>query len=301
MTSHCVSIGPYSRRGAEQCADEIESLPLRPEALSLSATDAAGEDWQVDAHYATAEDAMEAAMLAVALGHSAEMIEIVSLGGTDWVRRSLEGLSPVRAGRFFVHGSHDRALRPANAVTIEIEAGTAFGTGHHATTRGCLKALDELMRLRRPRHILDIGCGSGILAIAAAKATRGCVAASDIDPEAVRLTRANARLNGACVTAVAADGARHPVIKAGAPYDLIMANILARPLCALAPSIAALAASSGCLILSGLLSEQRPWLEQVYRAWNFLPAARHEIEGWTTLTLRAHSLTSADGRDGARP
>ena len=153
----------------------------------------------------------------------------------DWVRQSLEGLAPVTAGRFFLHGSHDRERRRPGGISLEIDAGTAFGTGHHGTTEGCLMALDRILKRRTPANILDVGCGTGVLAIAAAKATGRPALASDIDPEAVRVTLANAALNGVkpLVGSFVAAGLSHPRIAAGGPYDLIFANILARPLVAL--------------------------------------------------------------------
>jgi ribosomal protein L11 methyltransferase len=287
MTNHCLTIGPASREAAETCAAELEGLiELSIQALSISECDPAGVCWQVDAYYLAADEASRAAAAALSLGFAPHEMKITALEQTDWVRRSLEGLAPVRAGRFFVHGSHDRAGRPPNAVAIEIEAGTAFGTGHHATTRGCLLALDRVLQRAAPRRIIDIGCGSGVLAIAASKAARVPVIACDIDPEAVRLTGLNARHNGACVRAVLADGTRHPSIGARRPYELIMANILARPLLALAPAFAELSRANTRLILSGLLSEQRPSIERVYRQWGFVPDRRFDLDGWSTLVLR---------------
>jgi ribosomal protein L11 methyltransferase len=297
MTSHCLSIGPVSRQKAERCASELETHAPELQALSISTIDHVGACWRVDAYCSTAEQAVRTATIAVSLGYSPRDFEIVDLAGTDWVGRSLQGLSPVRAGRFFVHGSHDRAMRPHNAVTVEIEASTAFGTGHHATTRGCLLALDRLLRRSTPRRILDIGCGSGVLAIAAAKAMRRSATAGDIDPEAVRLARLNAQINGVKLVAVVANGTQHPSIRDRGPYDLIMANILARPLAELAPSLARRAAKPCHLILSGLLAEQRSWVEQVYRQWSFMPVARHTIDGWTSLVLRHGPRQKKDHRD----
>ena len=295
MTNHCLSIGPTTRELAENCARRLEAIAKpRIQALSISECDPTGMFWQVDAYYPSADEASRAATLAVALGFETDALTITSLEQTDWVARSLRILSPVRAGRFFVHGSHDRSLKPSNGIAIEIDAGTAFGTGHHGTTRGCLLALDHILQRRSPRRVIDIGCGSGILAIAASKATRRPVTACDIDPEAVRLTTLNARLNGAKVTAMRADGGNQRSIREGQPYDLIMANILARPLAALAPALARLAGKNRHLILSGLLTEQRQWIEQVYRPLGFMPDRRWHLEGWSTLLLRrsTHKKTS---------
>ena len=165
------------------------------------------------------------------------LLESEALPDIDWVARSLEGLKPVRAGRFFVHGAHDRTLSHVGSIAIEIEAGLAFGTGHHGTTAGCLEMIDRVVRRERPRNALDLGAGSAVLAIAVAKLGRIPVLATDIDPVAIRVARQNVRLNGASayVQAVTATGFHHPAFAANAPFDLIVANILARPLMQLAP------------------------------------------------------------------
>ena len=273
---------------AEACAQHLESqIGAEPQALSLFETDAAGTAWQIEAYFACAEDAAEAARRLQALPDTAALAIIVeALGKTDWVRQSLQGLGPISAGRFFIHGSHDRAARPCHAISIEIEAATAFGTGHHGSTRGCLLALDALLRKHEPKRVIDIGCGSGILAIAASRALRRRVLASDTDPEAVRITAANARLNGVTVRVLGAAGTLHPAIAAAGPYDLVMANILARPLVQLAPAFARFTAKGGHLIVSGLLAEQGRWVASVYQALGFVPASRVEEEGWATLVLR---------------
>jgi ribosomal protein L11 methyltransferase len=273
---------------AETCSQHLESeIGAKPQALSLFEADSAGTAWQIEAYFDVADDAADAARSFQAHPHAAAFAIIVeAVRETDWVRQSLRGLVPIRAGRFFVHGSHDRAVRPCHGISIEIDAATAFGTGHHGSTRGCLLALDALLRKNEPKRVIDIGCGSGILAIAASRALRRRVLACDTDPEAVRITAANARLNGAAVTALGAAGIAHAAIAAAGPYDLVLANILARPLVRLAPAFARITAKSGHLILSGLLTQQERWVASAYRALGFMPISRLDKEGWATLVLR---------------
>ena len=273
---------------ADACSQHLESqIGTAPQASSLFEADAAGTAWQVEAYYAGADEAADAARRLQAFPDAAGVTIIVeAVRQADWVRQSLEGLGPIRAGRFFIHGSHDRASRPCHAITTEIDAATAFGTGHHGSTRGCLLALDALLRKLEPKRVLDIGCGSGVLAIAASRALRRRVLASDMDLEAVRITAANARLNGSAVTVVEAVGTTHPAIAAGGPYDLVMGNILARPLVQLAPAIARVTGRGGHVILSGLLAEQAQWVASAYRALGFVLAHRLDEEGWATLVVR---------------
>ena len=205
----------------------------------------------------------------------------------DWVRRSLEGLTPVRAGRFVVHGSHDRGRVPANAIGIEIEAALAFGTGHHGTTQGCLIALDTLAKRQQPRNILDIGTGSGVLAIAASRQLNANVIASDIDRVAVDAARNNARLNRApSIRFVHAPGASPRALIAPAPYDLIFANILLGPLVRLARPIRRLAAPGAHVVLSGLLPSHANGALSAYHAQGFVLERRIPLDGWMTLLLR---------------
>lgn len=205
----------------------------------------------------------------------------------DWVASALEGLHAVRAGRFLVHGRHDRGRVRPHDVALEIEAALAFGTGHHGTTRGCLTMLDSILKRRRPRRIADLGTGTGVLAMAAAKALHRPVVSGDIDPVAVAAARENASRNGvaAFVRPVVSVGTRHAAIRSGAPFDLVFANILARPLRLLAPSIAAVAAPGAELVLSGLLPRDVPGVLSSYAAQGFALRRRLDLEGWATLLL----------------
>lgn len=223
-----------------------------------------------------------------ALVPDAPVLEREILPDTDWVLRALEGLSPVAAGRFLVHGAHDRAAPARGRIRIEIDAGLAFGTGHHGTTAGCLDMLTSLVAARKPRRVLDLGTGSGVLAIGVAKLARVPVLATDIDPVATRVARANARLNevSGLVDCATAPGLSHPVFAARGPFDLIVANILARPLMRLAPLMARIVTPGGTVVLSGILAAQRRQVIAAYAAQRFRHLRTLEREGWVTLLLK---------------
>jgi ribosomal protein L11 methyltransferase len=206
----------------------------------------------------------------------------------DWVALSLEGLKPVRAGRFFVHGAHDRQKRRSGDLAIEIEAGLAFGTGHHGTTAGCLQVLEEVARRERPRNALDLGTGSAVLAIALAKFSHIPVLATDIDPVATRVASDNVRLNGvsALVKTATAPGFHHPVFSARGPFDLIVANILAKPLMRLAPQMARHLTPGGSIVLSGILERQRNAVLAAYAGQKFRHVRTLARDGWVTLHLK---------------
>jgi ribosomal protein L11 methyltransferase len=241
--------------------------------------------WQVAVYFETGPDERERAALARLAGKRTFALSV--LPDTDWVAKSLEGLVPVRAGRFLVHGSHDRARVGVNDIGIEIEAGLAFGTGHHGTTTGCLLAIDRIAKKRPIVNALDVGTGSGVLAIALARRAYAEVLASDIDLVAEKVARENVRLNGVAhfVRTLVASGLNHRMIEARAPYDLIVANILAGPLVALAPAIARNLAPGGNVILSGLLTEQRRRVAGMYRDVGLMFSRTLTLGEWATLVL----------------
>jgi ribosomal protein L11 methyltransferase len=246
--------------------------------------------WDITVHFADPpeEDSIRGLVRLAAGDAVVESMVFDRVEAKDWVRESLEGLVPVPAGRFVVHGRHDRAKVPANKLGIEIEAALAFGTGHHGTTRGCLLLLDLVLRSHMPRRVLDLGSGTGVLAIAAAKALHRRVLASDIDPLAASVARDNVRLNGVgnLVQSICAIGFSAPQFKARAPFDLVLANILANPLRQLATPLAAHLAPSAMVILSGLLPHQAGGVIAAYRARGLVLLRQIRIEGWSSLLMQ---------------
>jgi len=263
-----------------EAPDIASALELEGSAQAvLIAEEPFGPSATVEALYTEEPDA---AFLSRVAGRT---ITVEPLPDQDWIRLSQEGLPPVRAGRFFVYGAHDAGAVPPGVIPMKIEAGLAFGTGHHETTALCLSVLSDIARQRAFRNVLDLGTGTGLLAIGAVKLWRRRVLASDIDPVAVEVTRDNARANGVApmIRAVTADGLTHPVLAAGAPYDLIIANILAGPLTFLAPSIVKALAPGGMLVLSGLLHNQENMVLSFYHRLRFL--GRRRMGPWSALIL----------------
>jgi ribosomal protein L11 methyltransferase len=271
----------------------------------LAASDAAvsafehGRSWMVEVHFHAAPDRQRVTELVrEAFGGAAPEISFDHVAAADWVAKSLAGLTPVQVGRFAVHGAHDRGKFRPNVIDIEIEAALAFGTGHHGTTQGCLAAIERIARGKHPKRILDLGTGTGVLAIAAALAFRRHVAAGEIDPWAVTAAQTNARANraGAFVRVVRADGVRHPAIRAGGPYDLVLANILLKPLQRLALPARRLLAPGATVVLSGLLPSQASSALAAWRRQGLVLRRRETIENWTTLTLaRPHKRQRPGG------
>lgn len=237
--------------------------------------------WEVEAFFAEEPDTD------ALTAFTGQEMRVSAVPKQDWVALSLDGIPPVQAGQFYVHGRHSRTRKPQNAIGIEIEASTAFGTGHHGTTRGCLLALERLARQYHFRRVLDLGCGTGVLAFAAARLMQAKCIASDIDPVAAVKAEEFARANGVqpYIRAVAAAGFQHPFVRDSAPYDLVFANILMKPLMRLMPGIAAHLRPGGIAILSGLLSHQERAIMAYAHAHGFRLRARQRLEGWVTLTL----------------
>ncbi|MDE1172697.1 MAG: 50S ribosomal protein L11 methyltransferase [Parvibaculaceae bacterium] len=274
---------------AEKYAEAL-SEAFAPEASAVSTSEVEEHvTWRIDALYEEEPEADAILALLANAGATPEAgiseFTLAPLPDEDWVKKSLEGLAPVQAGRFFVYGSHDAHKVPAGVIPLLIEAGQAFGTGHHGTTEGCLAYISEICAARTPSNPLDLGTGTGVLAIGIAKLTHHPVLASDIDPVATRVARENAAGNGVknLVRIVTATGFGHPLLTARAPYDLIVANILARPLVAMAPAFAVALAPGGDLVLSGILRKQGAMVTAACVAQGLKLVSRKPIDDWVTL------------------
>jgi ribosomal protein L11 methyltransferase len=272
---------------AQRISDLIAESYDPTEAAAGAFEDAAG--WTMAIHFRNPPNQTAVrALVALASGPAAaNALAFQTVAPNDWVKASLAGLAPVQTGRFVVHGQHDRARVAANAIAIEIEAALAFGTGHHGTTRGCLSALDRLLKQRRARRVLDIGTGTGVLAIAAAKALRRRVLAGDVDPRAVKVARENSHRNGVggLVEIVCARGTSSLRLRERAPFDLVCANILVAPLQRLAAPLAPYLAPNAGIILSGLLPAHANSILFAYGAQGIVLERRILLDGWTTLVL----------------
>jgi ribosomal protein L11 methyltransferase len=288
-STHRVNIAVGDEHAARGIVDILTEVFFEGQA-AVAAFERPDSKWDVTVHFAEPPDQpLIRELVAGAAGADiAAGITFDTVEAKDWVRASLEDLVPVPAGRFVVHGQHDRARVAANKLGIEIEAALAFGTGHHGTTRGCLLLLDHVLKAWRPRRVLDLGTGTGVLAIAAARALHEKVLASDIDPPSVQVARDNARLNlaGPLVQAICATGFAAPQFASRAPFDLVLANILANPLRQLAAPMARHLAPSAMVILSGLLTHQAPAVIAAYRAHGLVPLRHLRIDGWSSVLLR---------------
>jgi ribosomal protein L11 methyltransferase len=287
--THRVTFAIGDENTARRVVDLLKES-LDDDQAAVAAFERADGRWEVAMHFAEAPDQASIREL-VSLAASPDIVQAIAfdtVDAKDWVAASLEDLVPVPAGRFIVHGRHDRARIPANKLGIEIEAALAFGTGHHGTTRGCLLLLDEVLRSHAPRRVLDLGSGTGVLAIAAAKAMRRRVLASDIDPVSVVVAQGNARLNGVgnLVETICASGFSAPRFAIRRPFDLVLANILANPLKQMATPMAAHVAPSALVILSGLLPHQAQGVIAAYRARGLILRRHLMIAGWSSLLMQ---------------
>ena len=278
-----IARGP--RAVAEAAADAIDAnIALEGATYSILEEDEDRDVWRIDA-FPTSDEEADGLRAALAAFPALQVIS-ETLADADWLAMALSGLPPVRAGRFFVYGMHDRGRTPPNAVNLCIEAGAAFGTGHHGTTVGCLLAYDRLLKGRRFRKVLDVGAGTGVLAIAAARTGSHVVVGTDIDPVSVRIARENAAVNRTKARFVHASGLTHAVVRGDAPYDLVFANILARPLVSLAQPIRRALKPGGVAILSGLLRTQERQVRAAYLSRGFRLERRLHRDAWATLVLR---------------
>ena len=272
---------------AEALGEALEELDPAPTGVGVFEVEDGKGIWEVGGYFLDAPDDIDLALLSAAFGAGPFVVSEVP--DQDWVAKVRRELPPVEAGRFFVYGSHDAALLPEGRIGLLIEAAMAFGTGHHGTTLGCLRAYDRLLNdAQRFDNVLDLGCGTAVLAMSAARMGAASVLASDIDPVAVEVALANVKANGlegrvGCVESIGFDS---PVVQAGAPFDLIFANILKGPLIELAPDMAAHLASGGLAILSGLLIEQADEIVEVYQAQGFDLQTREDLGEWSALMLR---------------
>jgi ribosomal protein L11 methyltransferase len=287
MTTYSALTTLDEKEPAEALAEAMENFLPEPVGIGVFEIEDGSGRYEVGVYFEDQPDDTELALMAAIYG--AKPFVVSEVPETDWVAHVKRELQPVEAGRFFVYGSHDADKVPDGAIALLIEAAMAFGTGHHGTTRGCLLALDRLDRAGfRGRNVADIGCGTAVLAMAAAALWGLPVIASDIDPVAVDVAVANAAANGLAdrVTCVEAAGFAHPALAAKTPYDLVFANILKGPLLDLAPAMAAHVKTSGYAILSGILNGQADEVAAAYKRAGFMLTARDELGEWTTLVLK---------------
>lgn len=274
------------RERAEKLGAAMERLVPEPTGVGVFEMEDGSGLWEVGAYFTEAPDDMALTLLAAATG--AQAFAVSELPETDWVAHVRRELAPVEVGRFFVYGSHDADKVPPDVIPLRIEASMAFGTGHHGTTLGCLRALDALVGSGfEGQRVVDIGCGTAVLAMAAARIWDAPVLASDIDAVAVDVARSNVSANGLAdrVNCLEAAGFAHPKLQGAAPFDLVFANILKGPLIALAPDMATAVHPGGFAILSGILNEQADDVVTVYTRLGFNLERQESIVDWCTLTM----------------
>ena len=273
---------------AQALADAVEKLQPEPTGVGVFEIEDDSGLWEVGVYFLEPPDETMLEVLALAFG--AKPFVLSELPEIDWVAKVRRELAPVEAGRFFVYGSHDADKVPEGRVALQIEATVAFGTGHHGTTLGCLRAFDALISSGfAPAKVADIGCGTAVLAMAAAAVLpQALVIASDIDEVAVDVAEANVSINGfeGRIECLEAAGFAHPRLAEAAPFDLVFANILKAPLDDTAPPMAAHLSPQGLIILSGLLVVQAESVTAAYVAAGFDPVSRDDIGEWSTLVLR---------------
>jgi ribosomal protein L11 methyltransferase len=271
---------------AQALADAIENMEPEPSGVGCFEVDEDNDVWEVAGYFGENPSGLSLTLLEMAFSEAKFVVSKVP--PEDWVAKVRRELTPVRAGRFTLHGGHDKGDAPPSAIRLQIEAAMAFGTGHHGTTRGCLIAMDTLARQGlSAKKVLDLGTGTGALAMGAAKLWKAKCVATDIDEVAVATARENIRFNGAAsmIEVFEAGRATSPQIMQYAPYDLVFANILAAPLKRLAPQIAAVVEPGSGIILSGLLHRQAPGVAQVFAGWGMNVKQRIRLGEWTTLRL----------------
>lgn len=269
----------------------MEALDPAPTGIGVFEVEDGSGRWEVGGYFAEPPDPAGLAILAAV--HGAADFAVSRIDDRDWVAQVRRELHPVDAGRFTVYGAHDEHRVGLHRLGLRIEAAMAFGTGHHGTTRGCLMLLDRLDRRGlTAMRVADIGCGTGVLAMAAAKLWRVPCIATDIDPIAAATAAENARANGLSpwIATGCAPGVRHARLRAAAPFGLIFANILAGPLKRLAPDIARHLCPGGVAILAGLLADQAPGVEAVFRSHGLVRADRVRLGEWTSLALVKRGL-----------
>lgn len=278
------------QQAAEALAAAMERLEPAPVGLGVMEIEDGSALREVGGYFTEPPDAAGLAVLAAAFG--ARPFAVSRVDDRDWVAQVQRELTPVEAGRFVLYGAHDAHRIAPNRLGLRIEAAMAFGTGHHASTRGCLLLLERLIRRGvRPRRVADIGCGTGVLAMAAARAWRVPALATDIDPVAVWTARENVAANRLApwVRVGEAAGMRGSLLRGRAPYDLVFANILAGPLKRMAPELAGHLAPGGRAILSGLLRSQAAGVEAAHAGHGLRREHRIDLGEWASLTLRKRS------------